>query len=72
MLLPYTGQLVQERFPVGRHPSSGSWCGLILRMRVRRGQLHPFDRLPLLIIEEPVLTPLKTAYDRMPCRRRML
>src|SRR5580692_12274332 len=70
--LAYNGQLVQERFPVGWHPSCWSGSGLIGWMRMRRKQFHTFDHPPLLVIEEPILTRLKAGYDRMPCRRRML
>jgi hypothetical protein len=69
---PDNAQLVQERFPVGWHPSCGSRCGLIFGMRVRWKQLHTFDHPTLLVIVEPVLTWLKAGDDRMPCRRRML
>src|SRR6202044_3309977 len=72
LLATYKGQLVQERFPVGWHPSCESRCGLTFGMRVRRKQFHTFDHPLLLVIEEPVLTRLKARYDRMPCRRRML
>jgi hypothetical protein len=67
-------QLVQERFPVGRNPSCGSRCGLICRMRMRRKQLHTFDRdhRLLLVIVEPILTRFEAGNDRMPRRRRML
>jgi len=39
---------------------------------MRRKQFHTFDHPLLLVIEEPVLTRLKAAYDGMPCCRRML
>ena len=39
---------------------------------MRRKQLHALDHPLLLIIEEPILTWLKTGNDRMPCGRRML
>src|ERR1017187_5799982 len=70
--LPDNGQLVQERFPVGWHPSGGSRCGLTFWMRVRRKQLRTLDHPPLLVIVEPVLTGLKAGYDRMPRRRCVL
>ena len=63
---------MQQRFPVVWHPSCRSRCRLVFGMRVRRKQLHRFDRLLLLVIVEPVLTRLKAGYDRMPLRRRML
>src|SRR5208283_2728267 len=68
------GQLVQERFPVGWHPSCGSRCGLTFWMRMWRKQLHTLDRnhALLLVIEEPILTRLEAGNNRMPCRRRML
>jgi hypothetical protein len=65
-------ELVQERFPVGWHPSCGSRCGLIFWMRKRRKQFTTFDHPLLLVIEEPVLTRLKAGNDRMSCCRRML
>ena len=71
MLATYNGQLVQQRFPVGGHPSYGSRCGLTFGMRVRRKQFHTFNHPPLLVIEEPVLTRLKAGYDRMTCCRRV-
>src|ERR1700746_1572333 len=70
--LPDDGKLVQERFPVGRHPSCGSRSGLILWMRIRRKQLTSFDHLIFLVIEEPILTRLEAGNDRMPCPCRML
>ena len=69
---PYYGQLVQERFPIGRHPSRGSRCGLTFGMRVRRKQRHTRDHPLLLVIVEPVLTRFEAGNDRMLCRRRML
>ena len=71
---PYNGQLVQERFPVGWHPSCWSRRGLISWMRMRREQLDSLDRdhALLLVIVEPVLTRLEAGNDRMPCRCRML
>jgi len=71
-LQEFDGWLVQERFPVGRHPSSWSRCGLISRVRMRRKQLCTLDHRLFLVIEEPILTRLKAGYDRMPRRRRML
>ena len=44
----------------------------MLRMRMRREQLHAVDHRLLLVIEEPILTRLEAGNDRMPCRRRML
>jgi len=70
--LPDTGQLVEERFPVGWHPSCGSRSGLIRRMGVRRKQLRTPDHPLLFVIVEPILTRLKAGDDRMPCRRCML
>ena len=70
--LPCNGQLVQERFPVGWHPSCGSRSGLSFWMRMRRKQLRTLDHSLFLVIEEPVLPRLKAGYDRMPCCRRML
>ena len=70
--LPYLGQLVQERLPVGWHPSGGSRCGLVFGMRVRRQQLHTLNHFPFLVVEEPVLTWLEAGYDRMSCGRSML
>jgi hypothetical protein len=64
-------QLVQERFPVGWHPSCRSRRRLIFRMRVRRKQLHTLDHPLLLVIEEPLLTRFEAGNDRMPCRCRM-
>jgi hypothetical protein len=71
---PRDGQLVQKRFPVGWHPACGSRSGLILWMRMRRKQIHTFDRDHplLLVIVEPILTRLEAGYDRMPRCRRML
>ena len=37
-------------------------------MRMRRQQLRPFDRLPRLVIVEPILTRLEAGDDRMPGR----
>ena len=71
-LAAHDRQLVQERFPVGWHSIGGSGCGLIVRMRVRRKQLHTVDHPLLLVIVEPVLTRLEAGNDRMPRRRRML
>ena len=71
-MLPHIGQLIQQRFPVGWHPSGWSRSGLIFRMRMRRKQLLTLDHPLLLVIEEPVLTRLKAGYDRMRCCRRML
>ena len=68
----FDGWLVQERFPVGRHPSCWSRSGLIPRVRMRREQHYTLDHRLLLVIEEPILTRLKTGYDLMPRRRRML
>jgi hypothetical protein len=68
---PYNWQLVQERFPVGRHSSCGARCGLIFWMRMRRKQLHALDHSLLLVIVEPILTRLEAGNDRMPCRCRM-
>jgi len=67
-------QLVQERFPVGWHPSCGSRCGLTFGMRVRRKQLHTLarDHALLLVIVKPILTRLEAGNDRMSCRCRML
>jgi hypothetical protein len=65
-------RLVQERFPVGWHPSCGSRRGLTFGMRVGRKQLHTLDHPLLLVIEEPVLTRLEAGDDRMPSCRRML
>ena len=67
-----TGQLVQERFPVGRYPSCGPGYRLTLGMRMRRKQRHTLDHPPLLEIEEPVLTRLETGNDRMPGRGPVL
>jgi len=68
----YNGPLVQERFPVGWHPSGGSRYGLTFRMGMRRKQLHTLDHPLLFVIEEPILTRLEAGNDRMPRRRRML
>jgi hypothetical protein len=65
-------ELVQQRLPVGGHPSRGSRYGLTCRMRVRRKQFRALDHPPRLVIVEPVLTRLKAGDDRMPGRRRML
>ena len=70
--LPHYGRLVQERFPVGWHPSGRSRCGLVFRVRMRWRQRRPLDRRLLLVIVEPILTRLEAGNDRMPCRRRML
>src|SRR5208282_6941818 len=70
--LPYNGQLVQERFPAGWHPSCWSRNGLICWMRMRRKQLHTLYHRLLLVIEEPILTWLEAGNDRMPCRCGML
>ena len=64
--------LVQERFPVGRHPSGRPGYGLTFRMRVRRKQFHTFHHSLRVVIVEPMLAGLKAGYDRMPRRRRML
>lgn len=72
MLPLHNGELVQERFPVGWHPSCGSRYGLTFGMRVRQKQFHTLDHLLLLVIEEPILTRLKAGYDRMPSCCRML
>jgi len=69
--LLHNGPLVQERFPVGWHPSCGSRCGLISGMRVRWKQFHTFDHPLLLVVVEPVLARFKAGNDRMPCCRRM-
>jgi hypothetical protein len=69
---PLYRRLVQERFPVGRHPSCRSRSGLIFWVRMRRKQLHTLDHPLRLVIEEPVLTGLEAGYDRVPCRSRML
>jgi catechol 2,3-dioxygenase-like lactoylglutathione lyase family enzyme len=53
-------------FPVGRHPSCWSGSELISRVRMRRKQLYTLDHRLLLVIEEPILTRLKTGYDLMP------
>jgi hypothetical protein len=66
------GYLVQERFPVGWHPSGGPRRRLTFWMRVRRKQFHSIDHRLALIVEEPILAGLKTGYDRMPSRHRML
>ncbi len=64
--------LVQERFPVGRHPSCWPGRGLGLRMRVRRRQCRAPDHPLLFIIEEPVLPRFKAGDDWMPCCLRVL
>ncbi len=64
-------QLVQQRFPVGRHPSCRAGNGLASWMRVRRKQLRTLDLSPRLVVIKPVLTGLKTGDDRMPCLCRM-
>jgi hypothetical protein len=58
-------QLVQQRFPVGRHPSCGSRNGLTSWMRMRRKQLRTLDLSPRLVVVEPVLARLKAGDDRM-------
>ena len=63
---------MQQRFPIGWNSPCRSRCWLILRMRMRRKQLHTLDHPPLLVIEEPILTRLEAGNDRMPCCRRML
>jgi hypothetical protein len=68
----YDGWLVQKRFPVGRHFSRWSRSELISRVRMRRKQLYTLDHRLLVVIEEPILTRLKTGYDLMSRRRRML
>jgi hypothetical protein len=62
---PYNGQLIQERLPVGRHPSCGSRYKLACGMRVRWEQWCTFDHSPSLVIVEPVLTRLKAGYNQM-------
>jgi hypothetical protein len=64
--------LVQERLPVGWHPSRGPRCGLTYGMRMRRKQLHSRDHPLFFVVEEPVLTRLETGNDRMPGRGRVL
>jgi hypothetical protein len=63
---------VQQRFPIGRNSPCRSRCWLILRMRMRRKQLHTPDHVARLVIEEPILTRLEAGNDRMPCCRGML
>ena len=70
--LPIAGSLVQERFPVGWHPSGGSRYGLACGMRVRRKQFRTFDHRARLVIVEPILTRLEAGNDWMPRRFRML
>jgi hypothetical protein len=65
------GQLIQKRFPVGRHSSGGSRCGLTCGMGVRRKQFDPWNHRLLLVIVEPVLTRLEAGDDRMPRGCRM-
>jgi hypothetical protein len=65
-------ELVQERFPVGWHPSPRSRRGLTFRMCVRRKQRHTFDHPLLFVIVEPVLAGFEAGNDRMPRRCRML
>jgi len=69
-----SGRLVQQRLPVGWHPSRGSRSGLIFRMRVRGKQLHTLhrDHGLLLVIVKPILTRFEAGDDRMPCRCGML
>jgi hypothetical protein len=67
-----TGQLVQERFPVGWHPPCWSRCGLIFWMRTRRKQLHTFDHPLRLVVVKPILARFKAGNDRVPRRGRML
>jgi hypothetical protein len=59
-------RLVQQRFPICRNSSCRSWCWLILRMRMRRKQLHALDHTRLIVIEEPILTRLETRNYRCP------
>ena len=69
---PTIAKLIQERFPVGRHPSCRSRSGLIFWMRMWRKQLRTLDHVLLLVIEEPVLTGLEAGYDRVPRLSSML
>ena len=69
--LPDTGQLVEERFPVGWHPSCGPRYRLTCGMRVRRKQFHTLDHPPSLVIVEPVLSWFEAGNHRMPSRRRV-
>ena len=65
-------ELIQQRFPIGRHSSRRSRSRLILRMRMRRKQFRAIDHPLLLVIVEPILTRLEAGNNRMPRRRRML
>src|SRR5436305_13094849 len=58
--------LVEQRFPIGRNSADWSWRSLTLRMRTRRHQLHALNRLPPVVIEEPILVRLEAGDDRMP------
>ena len=63
------GSLVQQRFPVGRHPSRRSRHGLIFGVRMRGRQPHTLDHRLLVVIVEPTLAWLEAGNDRMPrCR----
>jgi hypothetical protein len=64
--------LIQQRFPIGWHPSCGPRRGLIFRMRVRRKQLHTFDHPLLLVVIEPIFAGFETRDDPMSGRCRML
>src|ERR1700722_937391 len=65
-------QLVQQRFPIGWNSPCRSRRWLIVRMRMWGRQLHTLDHLPLLVIEEPILSRLEAGNDQMTCCRRML
>ena len=70
--LTYSELLVQQRFPVGWHLSSGSGRGLALGMRVRRKQLRTLDHRLFPVIVKPIFTGLEAGNDRVPCLRGML
>src|SRR5271155_1066403 len=63
---------MQKRFPIGWNSPCRSRGWLILRMRMRRKQLHTLDHCLLLVIVEPILTRLEAGNDRMPCFCGML
>src|SRR5580692_10788402 len=70
--LPENGRLVQERFPVVRHPSCRAGNGLISRMRMRGKQLRTVDHRLLFVIVEPVLARLEAGNNWMSGGRCML